>query len=135
MAPIFVVQRHHATNVHFDLRLEVEGALASWAVPKGPSTDPHEKRLAVRVDDHELAHASYENDVEGRGSVVIWDTGRYDNVTERDGEPISVADALADGHLKVVLHGERLQGAFTLQRTRMGGDDRNWLLVKVTDPK
>jgi DNA ligase D-like protein (predicted 3'-phosphoesterase) len=107
--------------------------LASWAVPKGPSTDPRQKRLAVRVEDHELAHASYENDVEGRGSVVIWDTGTFDNVTERDGEPVSVADALAGGHLKVVLHGDRLQGAYTLQQTRMSGDDRNWLLVKVTD--
>ena len=85
---IFVVQRHHATNVHFDLRLEVDGVLASWAVPKGPSTDPQEKRLAVRVDDHDLGHAAYENDVEGRGSVVIWDHGSYDNLTERGGEPV-----------------------------------------------
>lgn len=130
---LFVVQRHHATNVHFDLRLEIDGVLVSWAVPKGPSLDPAEKRLAVRVGDHELAHATYENDVRGRGSVVIWDTGPYDHVTERRGTPVSAAEALAGGHLKVVLHGTRLTGAFALTRTRMSGDDRNWLLVKVQE--
>jgi DNA ligase D-like protein (predicted 3'-phosphoesterase) len=128
-----VVQRHHATNVHFDLRLEVDGALASWAVPKGPSLDPAAKRLAVRVDDHEMAHATYENDVTGRGSVVIWDTGRFENVTERQGRPVPSGEALDRGHIRFVLHGEKLTGGFALTRTRMGGDPKNWILVKIDD--
>ena len=128
-----MVQRHHATNVHFDLRLEVDGALASWAVPKGPSLDPAAKRLAVRVDDHAMAHATYENDVTGRGSVVIWDTGRFENVTELKGRAITAAEALERGHLRFVLHGEKLTGGFALTRTRMGGDPKNWILVKIDD--
>lgn len=128
-----MVQRHHATNVHFDLRLEIDGVLVSWAVPKEPSLDPATKRLAVRVGDHDLAHGTYENDVVGRGSVVIWDTGWFENVTERKGSAVLASEALAAGHLKVVLHGDRLRGAFALTNTKLGGDERNWLLVKVAD--
>lgn len=123
---IFVVQLHQATTLHFDLRLEVDGVLASWAVPKGPSLDPQDKRLAVQVDDHELAHATYEDDHKS-----IWDHGTYDNLTQRDGEPVDVRTAIDAGHLKVELFGERLTGVFALTRTRMGGDPRNWILVRV----
>jgi bifunctional non-homologous end joining protein LigD len=121
---IFVVQLHQASTLHFDLRLEVDGVLASWAVPKEPSLDPRVKRLAVQVDDHELAHATYEDDHKS-----IWDHGTYDNLTEPD-----AATAIAAGHLKVDLHGERLTGVFALTRTSMGGDPRNWILVKVSSP-
>ncbi|WP_205470934.1 DNA polymerase ligase N-terminal domain-containing protein [Nocardioides sp. SYSU D00038] len=118
---LFVVHRHHATTRHYDLRLEVDGVLASWAVPKVPSLDPQVKRLAMRVDDHDLDHA----DVEGteHGSKIIWDRGGYD--------ADAPAAALAAGHLRFVLHGEKLAGGFVLQHTRMGGHDRNWLLLKV----
>ena len=136
MSPVFVVQRHDATNLHYDLRLEVDGVLASWAVPKGPSLDPGVKRLAHRVEDHELQHGAFEGRIPGArgpGTVVIWDTGHYDNLTERDGRPVPVAEALTAGHVKVELHGQRLRGAFALTRTAMGGDDANWLLVKVAD--
>ena len=130
-----MVQRHDATTLHFDLRLEVDGVLASWAVPKGPSLDPAAKRLAVRVGDHELEHATYEGRGAGGGpgTVIVWDTGTYENVTERQGRPVPVADALEAGHVKVVLHGQKLTGAFALTRTRMGGDSRNWILVKIDD--
>jgi DNA ligase D-like protein (predicted 3'-phosphoesterase) len=121
--PIFVVQLHQASTLHYDLRLEVGGALASWAVPKGPSTDPADKRLAVRVDDHAMAHASYESP-----SVEIWDAGWYEPVT-----PGPVVDALDAGHLRFVLHGDRLTGGFALTRAALGGDERNWLLVKTVD--
>jgi DNA ligase D-like protein (predicted 3'-phosphoesterase) len=134
--PVFVVQRHDATNLHFDFRLEVDGALVSWAVPKGPSLDPRDKRLAVHVEDHPLDYAGFEGRIEdgyGEGTVVVWDTGRYDNVTEEDGRPVDAADALRRGHLKVELHGEKLTGAFALTHTRMGGDEQNWMLVKVDD--
>jgi bifunctional non-homologous end joining protein LigD len=118
----FVVNRHHATTLHFDLRLEVDGGLASWAVPKGPTLDPAARRLAVRVEDHELEeHLSYEDD-----RKIVWDTGLYSPATDP-------GPALAAGHLRFVLAGHKLRGAFALTRTRMGGDDRNWILVKVDD--
>ena len=135
-APVFVVQRHDASTLHFDLRLEVGGALVSWAVPKGPSLDPRDKRLAVRVEDHAMEHADFEGRIGGRygrGTVIVWDTGAYENVTEKNGDPVDAAAALEAGHLKVVLHGEKLRGAFALTRTRMGGDAKNWILVKVDD--
>ncbi|MBZ5737476.1 DNA polymerase ligase N-terminal domain-containing protein [Nocardioides mangrovi] len=122
---IFVVQQHQATTLHWDLRLEVDGVLVSWAVPKEPSTDPHIKRLAVHVDDHELAHADYEDDHKS-----TWDRGTYDNLTEPD-----AATAIEAGHIKVDLHGERLTGIFALTRTAMHGNPRNWILVKVSAPQ
>ncbi len=134
--PRFVVQRHDATNLHFDLRLEIDGVLASWAVPKGPSLDPSEKRLAHRTEDHPLDYADFEGRIDegyGAGTVVVWDTGTYANLTERDGSEVSAADALARGHLKVELHGEKLRGGFALTHTKMGGDEANWMLVKVDD--
>jgi bifunctional non-homologous end joining protein LigD len=125
---IFVVHLHQARSLHYDLRLEVDGLLASWAVPKGPSSDPKDKRLAVQVDDHELAHATYEDD-----NKSIWDHGTYDNLTMRGGEPVDVRTAIEAGHLKVELYGERLTGVFALTRTGMGSNENNWILVKVAD--
>jgi DNA ligase D-like protein (predicted 3'-phosphoesterase) len=129
--PVFVVQRHDASSLHFDFRLEHEGVLVSWAVPKGPSLDPRDKRLAVRVEDHPLDYADFEGRIGegyGHGTVIVWDTGPYENATDKE-----VGQALADGHLKVVLHGEKLTGAFALTHTKMGGDPKNWILVKVDD--
>jgi DNA ligase D-like protein (predicted 3'-phosphoesterase) len=134
--PVFVVQRHDATNLHFDFRLEIGDALVSWAVPKGPSVDPRDKRLAVHVEDHPMDYADFEGRIEdgyGEGTVVVWDTGTFDNLTEKDGEPVDTAAALRNGHLKVELHGEKLTGAFALTHTKMGGDEQNWMLVKVDD--
>ncbi len=134
--PQFVVQRHDASSLHFDVRLEVDGVLVSWAVPKGPSLDPADKRLAHRTEDHPLDYVDFEGRIGegyGAGTVIVWDTGGFENLTESDGEPVPLADALADGHLKVRLHGEKLTGAFALTHTRMGGDEANWLLVKVDD--
>ncbi len=134
--PVFVVQRHDASSLHFDFRLEIGGVLVSWAVPKGPSLDPRDKRLAARTEDHPLDYADFEGRIGegyGAGTVVVWDTGRLENLTEQDGAPVPLEDALADGHLKFALHGEKLTGAFALTHTKMGGDDQNWLLVKVDD--
>jgi DNA ligase D-like protein (predicted 3'-phosphoesterase) len=117
----FVVNRHHATTLHFDLRLEVDGTLPSWAVPKGPSMDPAVKRLAVQVDDHDLEHLDIEDE-----RKVVWDTGPYQPATPP-------AEALEAGHLRFVLAGSKLRGAFALTRTAMGGNPRHWLLVKVAD--
>jgi DNA ligase D-like protein (predicted 3'-phosphoesterase) len=134
---VFVVQRHDASSLHYDFRLEIDGVLASWAVPKGPSLDPREKRLATRTEDHPLDYADFEGtipaDEYGGGTVVVWDTGRFRNLTERDGDEIPLAEALDAGHLKVWLDGTKLSGAFALTHTKMRGDERNWLLVKVDD--
>jgi DNA ligase D-like protein (predicted 3'-phosphoesterase) len=136
-APLFVIQRHDASTLHFDFRLEVDGVLVSWAVPKGPSTDPRDKRLATRTEDHPLDYAEFEGVIPagsyGAGTVIVWDTGEYHNETERDGEPVPMADALAGGHVRFRLDGHKLTGSFALTRTKMRGDDRKWLLVKVDD--
>ena len=130
--PRFVIQRHDASSLHFDVRLEVDGVLVSWAVPKGPSTDPREKRLAERTEDHPLDYADYEGRIAegeyGAGTVIVWDTGDYDNL---DDDP--VATGLERGHVKVWLHGEKLTGGYVFQHTRMRGDEQAWLMVKLDD--
>jgi DNA ligase D-like protein (predicted 3'-phosphoesterase) len=122
----FVVQEHQARARHFDFRLEVDGAMRSWAVPKGPSLDPTVKRLAVEVEDHEIAHNEFEGPT-GAGAVIIWDRGRYEQ-----GGRVPWPEALARGHAVFVLHGTKLKGGFALQRTR-GGDKPQWLLIKRRD--
>lgn len=134
--PRFVVQRHDATNLHFDVRLEIGGVLVSWAVPKGPSLDPSVKRLAHRTEDHPLDYVDFEGRIDegyGQGTVIVWDTGTVQNLTEKDGEEVSLADALERGHLKVALAGTKLAGAFAFTHTKLGGEESNWMLVKVDD--
>jgi len=134
--PVFVVQQHDATNMHFDFRIEVGGVLKSWAVPKGPSTDPREKRLAVPTEDHPLDYADFEDVIPegeyGAGTVLVWDTGEYENLTEEDGEEISIEDALENGHAVVRLEGEKLRGGYVLQRVSSSNDEK-WLLIKRDD--
>jgi DNA ligase D-like protein (predicted 3'-phosphoesterase) len=125
-AGVFVVQEHAATAHHFDLRLEVEGMMRSWAVPKGPSLDPAVKRLAVEVGDHDLAHNAFEG-ATGDGGVIVWDRGDYEQ-----GGRVAWPRALDRGHAVFVLHGEKLRGGFALQRTRPG-EKPQWLLIKRRD--
>jgi DNA ligase D-like protein (predicted 3'-phosphoesterase) len=125
-AGAFVVQEHLATAHHFDLRLEVDGAMRSWAVPKGPSLDPAVKRLAVEVADHSIAHNDFEGPTDG-GGVIVWDRGRYEQ-----GGRVAWPEALERGHAVFVLHGEKLRGGFALQRTH-GGEKPQWLLIKRRD--
>ncbi len=126
-AGVFVVQEHAASTHHFDLRLEVAGAMRSWAVPKGPSLDPAVKRLAVQVPDHALAHNDFEGASEG-GGVIVWDRGSYE---QRGRVPWPAA--LERGHAVFVLHGRKLHGGFALQRTGRGGERAQWLLLKRRD--
>lgn len=131
----FFIQRHHARRLHYDFRLELDGVLKSWAVPKGPSLDPHDKRLAVRVEDHPLAYGTFEGDIPehqyGAGHVVLWDRGDW----APHGDPEA---GLKKGHLSFELHGEKLAGRWAL--VRMGkaaqdghGEKENWLLIKESD--
>ena len=130
----FVIQRHEASRLHFDLRLQVDDVLVSWAVPKGPSLDPTVKRLAVRTEDHPLDYAEFEGRIPageyGAGTVIVWDTGTYRNLTEKGGEAVLMADAVEHGHVVVWLEGEKLTGGLALSRMGAGGD---WLLVKLDD--
>lgn len=125
-AGVFVVQEHQATARHFDVRLEVDGVMRSWAVPKGPSMDPAVKRFAVQVEAHSLSHNDFEGRA-GRGGVIIWDRGHYEQ-----GGRVPWPEALDCGHAVFVLHGKKLRGGFALQRTR-GGEKPQWLLVKRRD--
>jgi DNA ligase D-like protein (predicted 3'-phosphoesterase) len=125
-AGVFVVQEHAATAHHFDLRLEVDGVMRSWAVPKGPSLDPAVKRFAVAVPDHSIGHNTFEGPLD-RGGVIVWDRGTYEQ-----GGRVPWPEALNRGHAVFVLHGEKLTGGFALQRTR-AGDKPQWLLIKRRD--
>jgi DNA ligase D-like protein (predicted 3'-phosphoesterase) len=125
-AGAFVVQEHQATAHHFDLRLEVDGVMRSWAVPKGPSMDPAVKRLAIEVEDHTLSYNDFEGEVDG-GHVIVWDRGDYEQ-----GGRVPWPQALERGHAVFVLHGEKLEGGFALQRTRRGHKPQ-WLLIKRKD--
>lgn len=122
-AGVFVVQEHQATSHHFDLRLEVEGTMRSWAVPKEPSMDPAVKRLAIEVADHDISYNEFEGEIDG-GTVKLWDRGSYEQ-----GGRVPWPEALERGHAVFVLHGEKLRGGFALQRTR-GGEKPQWLLIK-----
>jgi DNA ligase D-like protein (predicted 3'-phosphoesterase) len=129
----FVIQQHDATTRHYDFRLEVDGTLRSWAVPKGPSPDPAEKRLAVEVDNHDLEYGDFEGIAgggRGSGAVIVWDAGTYRNLDEGR----SMAQALAAGHARFWLDGEKLRGGWTLHRTGGGSGPRTqWLLIKRRD--
>jgi bifunctional non-homologous end joining protein LigD len=122
---IFVVHEHHARHLHFDLRLEMEGVLKSWAVPKGPSMNPSDKRLAVMVDDHALDYAGFEGTIPegmyGAGKVAIWDNGTYE----------LRAGSIASEKLEVLFRGRKLKGTFAL--AKMSGREREWLLIKKND--
>jgi DNA ligase D-like protein (predicted 3'-phosphoesterase) len=125
-AGVFVVQEHQATAHHFDLRLEVDGVMRSWAVPKGPSMDPAVKRMAIQVEDHDKGHNDFEGEL-GEGSVIVWDRGAYEQ-----GGRVPWPEAIDRGHAVFALHGEKLQGGFALQRTRPGAKPQ-WLLIKRKD--
>jgi DNA ligase D-like protein (predicted 3'-phosphoesterase) len=135
--PIFVIQKHDASNLHYDFRLEVDGVLKSWAVPKGPSTDPSEKRLALPTEDHPLEYADFEGVIPegeyGAGPVMVWDTGTYRNLrAEKEEDGLSMPEAYDEGKVEVWLNGEKIKGGHALVRTGQGQDER-WLLIKMDD--
>lgn len=129
--PSFVIQHHAARSDHYDFRLEIGGVLVSWAIPKGPSTNPKDRRMARRTEDHPLDYATFEGVIPrgeyGAGEVIVWDRGTYANATNYE-----MADGLDRGHLSFRLQGEKLQGGFALTRIREGKDE-TWLLIKRRD--
>jgi bifunctional non-homologous end joining protein LigD len=136
----FVVQKHAATSLHYDFRLEMEGVLKSWAVPKGPSLNPEDKRLAMMVEDHPYDYKDFEGTIPegnyGAGTVIVWDEGDYGSMdhedeSKKEQEKILLAQ-LSKGDVKVVLHGKKLKGAFALVKMKGRGENA-WLLIKKKD--
>ena len=129
---VYVIQKHHAGHLHYDLRLESRGVLKSWAVPKGPSLDPADRRLAVEVEDHPLEYAGFEGAIPegeyGAGTVIVWDRGTFRPQGDEE-----LATRLEKGAVTVEIAGEKLRGGFALVRTRFGGKKTNWLLIKEKD--
>jgi DNA ligase D-like protein (predicted 3'-phosphoesterase) len=129
--PVFVIQKHAATSLHYDFRLEVDGVRRSWAVPMGPSTDPSQRRLAMAVDDHAMSHNEFEGVIGpgyGKGAVIRWDEGDYLNSLD-----VSMAEALDGGYARFVLEGHKLRGEWSLRRMTGEGNEKNWLLSKRRD--
>lgn len=135
---IFVIQKHDATALHYDFRLEMDGVLKSWAIPKGPSTDPADKRLAVETEDHPMEYATFEGVIPeghyGAGPVIVWDNGTFDNIKEKDGKIVPLKQCYKNGQIEVNLHGKKLQGGYALIRTSFDDNDKKkWLFIKMHD--
>ncbi len=128
--PLFVIHKHSARSLHYDLRLEDEGVLKSWAIPKGPSTDPHDKRLALMTEDHPLEYGAFEGVIEeghyGAGSVIIWDRGTFKNLKSR---PLN--ECIKEGIITIQLDGKKLHGSYALVRTHF--TKNSWLFFKMKD--
>jgi bifunctional non-homologous end joining protein LigD len=126
----FIIHEHHSTRLHYDFRLEINGILKSWAIPKGPSMNPSEKRLAVMVEDHPLEYGEFEGMIPkgyyGAGAVLIWDSGEF----QPEGDPES---GLKKGRLSFTLNGKKLKGAFSLVLMKGRGSGKDWLLIKGQD--
>lgn len=135
---IFVIQRHAASRLHYDFRLEMEGVLKSWAVPKGPSLDPKDKRLAMMVEDHPYDYKDFEGNIPegnyGAGQVEVWDSGTYEPLEENSklSDEKELLKELHAGSLKFILHGKKLKGEFALVKMK-NNDDNSWLLIKHKD--
>ncbi len=133
MENLYVIQKHVATTLHYDFRLEIDGTLKSWAVPKGPSLNPAHKRLALQVEDHDLEQANFEGQIgEGRygaGHVIIWDRGTYEPIPPN--EELPMKQRLEQGLLEFRLYGEKLHGRWRL--VKINGKKREWLLIKGAD--
>jgi len=134
--PIFVIHKHAASHLHYDVRLEIDGVLKSWAVPKGPSTNPAQKHLAVLVEDHPLDYASFEGVISppsyGAGTVMVWDTGTYRNIKAKNGLVVPMDQCLKNGRIEVWLEGKKLTGGYALIRTKLQKGE-GWLLLKMND--
>ncbi|WP_133131238.1 DNA polymerase ligase N-terminal domain-containing protein [Legionella yabuuchiae] len=136
---IFVIQKHDASQLHYDFRLQIDGSLKSWAVPKGLSTAANEKRLAIRTEDHPLDYAKFEGVIPegeyGAGTVMVWDFGQYEPLENDDEHKKSMSEALRGGALKFRLEGEKIKGGYAMARMNRGDDDddEQWVIFKLDD--
>jgi DNA ligase D-like protein (predicted 3'-phosphoesterase) len=134
--PLFVVQEHDASHLHYDFRLEINGVLKSWAIPKGPSMNPDEKRLALPTEDHPMSYANFEGIIPegeyGAGTVMVWDIGTYKNIKISEGKLKPIEECLKDGQIEVRLDGKKLHGGFVMIRTNFRGKE-SWLFKKMID--
>ncbi len=134
---LFVIQKHDASRLHYDFRLEIDGVLKSWAVPKGPSTDPRDKRLAVETEDHPISYAQFEGTIPeeeyGGGTVMVWDIGAYKNIKRKDGAELDMQVCYEDGQIEIELEGKKLQGGYALRRFKVERGKAQWLLIKMKD--
>lgn len=129
---LFVVHKHAASHLHYDVRLEIGGVLVSWAVPKGPPGKRGIKRLAIQTEDHPYNYHDFEGVIPegnyGAGTVMVWDTGTFENIKEQHGKPVSLAQCLRNGQVEVNLYGKKLHGSYALVKTKLG-----WLMMKIQD--
>lgn len=136
-SPIFVIQKHDASHLHYDFRLEIDGVLKSWSIPKGPSLNPTIKRLAILTEDHPLEYADFEGIIPqgeyGAGTVMVWDFGTYKNIKEKDGKTVPMQQCFEQGTIEVWLEGKKLHGGFALVRTHSSYAKDGWLLIKLKD--
>jgi bifunctional non-homologous end joining protein LigD len=144
--PIFVIQRHDARNLHYDLRLEINGVLVSWAVPKGPPLEPGIRRLAVRTEDHPIEYAEFEGTIPegeyGAGTVTIWDRGTYENLRENKKgkeeeieEKVDISKSLEEGRIEILFKSRKIKGVYYLIRTNIKDGKEQWLLFKACQVK
>ena len=134
---LFVIQKHNAENLHYDLRLSIGGVLVSWAVPKGLSTAAQEKRLGIRTEDHPMDYAGFEGVIPegeyGAGTVLVWDKGEYEVITDEEDPDQYLRQALKKGSFKVNLKGEKLRGGYAFARMDKKEDEEQWLIFKLDD--
>lgn len=138
--PIFVIQKHDSTKLHYDFRIEINGTLKSWSIPKGPSTDPSEKQLAIPTEDHPLEYADFEGvipeDEYGGGTVMVWDKGTFQNLKKnQQGESMTLEDSYKNGAIEINVKGEKLSGGYALIKMESGKMEGTWLLIKMDDEK
>ncbi len=135
--PIFTIQKHSASTLHYDFRLQIGNILKSWVIPKGPSVNPKDKRLAILTEDHKLTFADFEGEIPdgeyGAGKIIVWDRGSYQNITTQNGKKISIQEAFSNGEITFFLQGEKLKGNFSLILMKKQNEPKNWLLIKHND--
>jgi len=136
--PLFVVQEHHASHLHYDFRIEIDGVLKSWAIPKGITSDPSIKHLAVLTENHPMEYAHFEGIIPkgeyGGGTVMVWDIGTYENIKEVDGKILPMDKCFAKGRIEIVLNGKKLKGGYALIKTQRSETGENyWLFLKMRD--
>lgn len=133
--PVFVIQKHESKKLHYDFHLEIGGVLKSWVVFKGFYPRPDEKRLAIPTDDHPVEYAGFEGVIPrhryGSGTVMVWDTGTYENLMIKDGRPLPIHKCYKNGQIEVYLHGKKVTGRYILIRSERTEMEQNWLLIRV----